>query len=283
MRRTCRRNPGNAAAQVVVTSANWLYMAILLGFWPVLSNEDFPLWVPFFSIQAAGWLFPVSGEGKADTAGIAARIRRSPRFACLFAVALLMACLAFCQLPWKNHLRDHVDMVRAALRLTGPDDWVADNKGETIFRKRSTYHVLEKMTKMRFRMGLLEDDIADRIIATKTCVALPSTNFPRQARAFLQGNFISVGPLSVAGQVLSWSSNASSAPIEFDVAVPARYAVVGESGFVDGVLDGTPFNESRPLSVGHHVFHAQHPTGPVVLVWANAVDCGYSPFPLHGP
>ena len=61
---------------------------------------------------------------------------------------------------------------RAILRLTNPSDYVFDCKGETVFRRRCFYYVLEPFTLVRMQRHLIVNDIARRCVATGTCVAV---------------------------------------------------------------------------------------------------------------
>jgi hypothetical protein len=44
------------------------------------------------------------------------------------------------------------------------------------------------------------------------------------------------------------------------------------------LLDGTPFTGPRELKIGPHVFLPDDHLDSLVLIWANAVERGYSPF-----
>jgi len=163
------------------------------------------------------------------------------------------------------------------LRLTQPDDRVMDVKGELVFRERAFYYGLETITRERLRRGLITDDIPERLIATHTCVAEMGgdSSYPPRARAFLHENYLSVGRLWVAGRLLSLEG-ANTVP--FDIQIPARYAIVAENGIALGWLDGTLYEGARFLAPGPHEFRSSSDGGRFALVWAQAVERGFSPF-----
>ena len=66
--------------------------------------------------------------------------------------------------------------------------------------------------------------------------------------------------------------------IRFLVEVPARYAIVGNSGMAHGRLDGVDLAGPRQLAAGPHVYETRSPA-PLALIWARAVERGFSPFP----
>jgi len=157
-----------------------------------------------------------------------------------------------------------------------------DTKGESVFRQRPFYYALEGITLQRIRQGLIADDIPERLIATHTCVAVEdSFRFPPRARAFLQANYLPVGRLRVAGRLLTPSAADGPHALPFDVQIAARYAVVAESGVATGWLDGTPYDGARFLAPGHHEFRSAAGDGRFALVWAQAVERGFSPFLLR--
>jgi hypothetical protein len=66
--------------------------------------------------------------------------------------------------------------------------------------------------------------------------------------------------------------------IRFLVEVPARYAIVGNSGMARGRLDGSEMTGPRELTAGLHVYETRSPP-PLALIWARAVERGFSPLP----
>jgi hypothetical protein len=151
-----------------------------------------------------------------------------------------------------------------------------DLKGESLFRRRPVYTVLENVTEERIRRGDIADDIADRMIAAGTFVAVvDSERFPPAARRFLNDNYVPVGRLRVAGKFLVPGADGTS---RFEIVLPGRYAIVSPFGSVAGILDGEPFEGSRRLAAGAHRFRRTNGPPVLALVWADAVDACYSPF-----
>ena len=66
--------------------------------------------------------------------------------------------------------------------------------------------------------------------------------------------------------------------IDFQIAIPEKYAIIDKVGPVVGKLDGSPFDGSRFLPPGRHVLVEDSPTDSVVALWARAVEKGFSPF-----
>mgnify|MGYP003694230733 CR=1 FL=1 len=83
------------------------------------------------------------------------------------------------------------------LRLTRAGDYVMDEKGELLFRRRQhTTTSSETITRARIAQHLLPDDIPQSLVRTNTLVVGPDLrHFPPRDRAFIEANYISVGPL----------------------------------------------------------------------------------------
>jgi hypothetical protein len=93
---------------------------------------------------------------------------------------------------------NQIQLLKDVLQLTEPSDPVTDLKGETIFCPRSSYYVLERITREQIKRGLLTDDIPKRLIALHTGVAaLNNSRFPKRTRTFLIDNYPLVGKLRV--------------------------------------------------------------------------------------
>ena len=82
--------------------------------------------------------------------------------------------------------------------------------------------------------------------------------------------------------MLERGANAGAGPIEFDLAIEARYAIVDARGQAGGILDGRPYDGPRELSPGRHAFTPKEGTGPLAVVWAQAIERGFSPFAGDG-
>lgn len=265
--------------ELVVFLANGIYLALLHSFWPLLTRQDFLPVAPVIALFATG-----------AVAELRARVRwpvgrrwlaRAPALTAVAMAGVMVATVP----PWENRVLPQTRLLEQVLSLTGPGDWVADAKGETIFRRRSDYYVLEGITKERFKRGLLPDDIPERLLRTDTRVVVPFGG-PARGQLFVQKNFVRVGEVAVAGQLLGRSRKKKScAPgiFRFVVRIPARYTVVNAQGILPGRLDGKPLRRSRFLQAGLHVFRSEGPARRAYLLWALAVERGFSPFSKPGP
>ena len=249
-----------------------IYFTSLVCFWPILTPEDYLPFYPAIMITV--------GPGLLWLADLAGRWLRLPS-------AVLPALLAVGEIaiiirttpPTTNCAADKIGMVGDALKLTDPDDFVMDSKGETIYRRRPFYYVLEGLTKQRLDRGLITDDVAERLIATRTPLAT-MRRMPAAGKSFIKANYVPIAfRLSVAGKTLRTEADGTRPECHFEIAIPLRYTLVSASGSISSMLDGTPFDGPRDLAAGRHEFvQSGHSEGRIVLVWAQAVDRGYSPF-----
>jgi len=77
--------------------------------------------------------------------------------------------------------------------------------------------------------------------------------------------------------------SAQDGKLQFEMVIPEKYAIVNEKGFLTGTLDGIAFDDSRDLRPGHYELVLNSPTDSVVVLWARAVEKGFSPFrPVQG-
>ncbi len=171
-------------------------------------------------------------------------------------------------------------IVAAALRLTGPDEAVFDDKGDAVFRRRAFFPVLEDITREAMARGRIADTIPEAILSHRACVAtLASRRLPPRGKQFLDANFLPVGPVRVCGKWLPPPAAAAgpAPPIRFEVQIPGRYTILGPGGPARGRLDGTELAAPRELAAGVHVFAPRSPP-PLALIWARAAERGFSPF-----
>ena len=171
----------------------------------------------------------------------------------------------------------NVRYVGEVLRLTGPDDYVMDYKGESIFRRRPYYFVLEPVTRMRIHAGLIADNIPERLISTGTYVVIRDTNrLTERTVQFFKANYLPVGQVCVAGKILA--PDAATGSCEFDLPLAGQYAVTAEHSNATGTLDGTEYNGPRALSAGRHTFQLAGNLQPLAIIWSRAIEKGFSPF-----
>jgi len=107
-----------------------------------------------------------------------------------------------------NKAKLESDLLRATLKLTDPGDFVFDRRGETVFRQRCFYPIIETFTKERIRRGLMADNTIQRCIDTRTCVAILPDDMPAATFRFLEQNYLPIGNrLRVAGVLLHSSTD----------------------------------------------------------------------------
>ncbi|HXO29013.1 MAG TPA: hypothetical protein VOA80_16805, partial [Thermoanaerobaculia bacterium] len=171
-------------------------------------------------------------------------------------------------------------IVAAALRLTGPDEAVFDDKGDAVFRRRAFVPVLEDITREAMAEGRIADTIPEAILAHHVCVAtLASRRLPPRGKRFLDANFLPVGPVRVCGRWLPGAAGQPPYPaVVFQVEIPGRYTILGGGGGpARGRLDAVELTAPRDLAAGVHVFAPRSPP-PWALLWARAAERGFSPF-----
>jgi hypothetical protein len=234
-----------------------VYVITLGAFWVLISPRDLLSLMPLAAIYAA-----------------AALVRaRNPLQAFAIATVVLLLSLFHYANQFRNETDWHTTMMQQALRLTHPGEMLIDLKGETIFRRRPFYYVLENITRAQMAHGLIPDTLAADVIRTRTHVAqADGPMWPPEGRAFLSANFLDMGRLRASGQWLQPDGT-------FTIAVPGEYTIVSERGEARGTLDGTPFTSARELASGAHRYVG--PPEKLAVVWAPAIRRGHSPFHLR--
>ena len=235
------------------------YAITLAGFWILISPRDMlPLLTPLAIFLAAA----------IDRLEI-----RVPLYA--------GTCLLFVAGIWyyagRLELRtdEQITMMRQVLGLTRPGEPVMDLKGETIYRRRPYYYILEFITRGAVLRSLVPDTIAQDVVRARCHVAQADGPFlPRRGRAFLRANFLDLGRLRASGQ---WIRDDGS----FTIAVPGEYVILNSNGEAQGALDGSPYRGKRMLAPGAHAFAASAPGAQLAVLWAPAYERGYSPFHLR--
>jgi hypothetical protein len=259
-----RRSSTRGFARCVVLLGSLLYITILNGLWPIVTPQDFLPFYPVLAVFAVAALFRFMPEPRR-------------KIGLFVSIAVVQMLLTLWVAPLrKNGTRFHVGFVGDVLRLTPKTAPVMDLKGEALFRRRPFFYALEDITLERLAKGELRDDIAERLVRSRTYVSVvDSEKFPPQARAFLLENYVAVGRLRVAGKPFGLDAAGRGT---FTIAIPGRYAVLTPDGVACGELDGYPLQGARMLDAGPHVFRPCSPAPILAVVWANAVEGGYSPF-----
>ena len=261
-----------------------IFLALVAGFYfsalktlfPTLSRQDDLPFIPLCCLMVAFLLTRVPWTRVTPR-------NLTPLLAGVLPISLAMteALTIVIKVPfWHDQTKHSIAMVADVLRSTKSTDYVMDATGETIFRPRPYYYALEAFTKARIAHGLIEDDIAQQLVKTRTAV-VRQKDLTKLARAFVQDNYVNVGnELSMLGKVFKpEKGDGSNGTFTFNILIPARYVVINaDKTRVSGTLDGTPIAASQILGAGSHVLS---PDGglrrPMAVFWADAFEKGFSP------
>ena len=263
-----------ARRSFVFVTAGFFFTA-LVSFWPFLSRQDYLPFYPLAFVICTGAALTISDRW--------ARHRNLAKIWCVVPMpALVGVCellVALLVLPfWEDNAKLESDLLRDTLKLTEPGDFVFDRKGDTVFRQRCFYPVIETFTEERIRRGLMADNAIQRCIDTRTCVAVLPDKMPPATFGFVEQNYLPIGNrLRVAGVLLQ--SPTDGKHFEFQIVIPASYKIIARDvGTVTGMLDGERYEgKERFLSRGIHTF-VQTSTGhDLVVFWAQAVDRHFRP------
>jgi ABC-type iron transport system FetAB permease component len=263
-----------ARRSFVFITAGFFFTA-LLSFWPFLSRQDYLSFYPLAFVICTGGVLTISDRW-ARNQNIA-KIWRVIPMPALFGVCELLVALLVHPF-WEDKAKLESDLLRATLKLTEPGDFVFDRRGETVFRQRCFYPIIETFTKERIRRGLMADNAIQRCIDTRTCVAILPDDMPLATFRFLEQNYLPIGNrLRVAGVPLHSSTDGKH--FDFETVIPASYKIIArDASTVMGVLDGERYEgKERFLSRGIHTF-VQTSTGhDLVVFWAQAVNRHFRP------
>ncbi|GBG15910.1 phosphoribosylformylglycinamidine synthase [Novimethylophilus kurashikiensis] len=251
----------------------------LYGFWPLVTRQDFLPLIPLFVVIATGcWIDAMQQTSRSHAGNFKQGV--------LVVLVLVEASILIAKdKPWQlMKTSAPTQLVSETLQLTHSGDRIIDLKGETVFRPRPFYYVLEGVTRKRISLGLIQDTIPEDVIRTGTAVAAADSGFfPPRGRAFLNDNFVSVGALRVAGRLIDDKAMNADGSFAFEVGVPTVYALVSDRGDQATELDGSPYTGGRTLSPGRHTFKpALGSSSQWAVVWASAIERGFSPFPGKG-
>jgi len=260
-----------ATRRVFILLAGAIYPVILFILWPLVTREDFLALMPVVGLVVVPTLL----------AALEKLCQRHPQFAMAAVPACIILALVAIDIPtvqpWRDRTRFQQGFIASTLRLTDPGDLIMDAKGEMIYRDRSFYYVLEEMTRWMLQRERLVDDIPEQMIAHGVCVAARCPErYPRRTAQFLKENFIPVSfRLLVAGKILPPAP--AGKPTLFHIAIPARYALAGASEPGAVLLDGKRYEGPLFLAPGPHSIQTPAGSGVVTLVWAQAIERGFTP------
>ena len=258
-----------------------IYYGFLYSVWTLLTRQDFLPFYPVIMVVITPWILQAV-DAAALRFGSGER-SRFLRLAALCGIAALeIALLLLGRSPFTDATQREREILAEVLRLTRPGEYVMDFKGEAVFRQRVFFYVLEPLTFVRLRRGLIVDNVAERLVKTQTCVVLNQDRwYPRQGAAFMADNYLPIGRMRVAGRIIAPGPTAAGAAIPFDVAVPARYVLWADGMPVRGTLDGKPYEGAVDLLAGAHVFRPAEDHRRLAIFWARAAVAGFSPLLDH--
>ena len=268
-------NARQAFRRALILLTPWLYVFLLLSYWPDITREDDLPYVPLVPLS----LIPL--------ALLAGNLVKSEKCRArwltygLPALSLFELCVT-----WHTHdiredrMRVTTHNIADVLKLTGPRDYVMDDKGDYVYRTRAYYWVLEPMTKARVRKGMIHDNIPQRMIekGVKLC-SMQCGRTGTRASEFIAANYMpfdtQTRDMGVLGKIIG--RDAAGGDYHFDVAIPQTYAVVTESGSIAGTLDGKPYTGPLWLAAGRHEFARAGGGGRVAIFLNDAREKGFSP------
>jgi hypothetical protein len=267
-----------------------LYVPVMMYIWRLTwtRREEVPFWPYFFAVATAVFLATlvcfwilVSPRDMLPIMPLAAIFftaaidRYQGRVRIGVFVCALFALHTANQAEWfRNATLEQITMMRQVLGLSRPGEPLIDLKGETIYRRRPYYYILEFITRHAMEAGLIPDTIEQDVIRARCHVAQADGEFfPLHGRNFMAANFLDMGRLRAAGQ---WIRDDGI----FSIAIPGEYVVVDRHGIIAGQVDGQP-NVPRSYEPGLHRWSAAVPGERTAVLWAPALARGYSPFHLR--
>jgi hypothetical protein len=260
--------PDRGRQRLFFLAVTGLFCPLLFIFWPLVSKQDF---LPFYPLLMLAIAFPLVELGKwiGSKTGLP-----------IFLVPFLIVCWQLASILRAHPLlkqtnQKNVQIIADTLNLTHRGETVLDAKGQTIYRARPYYYVFEQITRERVERGELLDDAPKRLIAARTPLAVESHWLTQNTGRFINENYTSVGSVLVLGKRFS---PAPTGHIQFEIAIPEKYIVVGRTGQISGALDGIEIAGARELSAGIHDLSLNSPVDSVAIVWSRAIEKGYSPF-----
>jgi hypothetical protein len=257
---------GGGRAFILITGA--AYYFLLRSYWPLVTAQDFVPVLPLAVLSILPFIFHLL-----SLTGSPARMLIPT--AGLLLMGAGVARIWQAQSPLDNEMAGFEQNLAIILHLTDPEDLVMDGKGETIFRNRPTYLVMEGVTLRRIQLGLTTDDVKQQIINTGTCVAVNHRLQPAD-QLWLRANFLEAdGKVWVAGKTLGTARRTMT----FHTDIKGKYTIVADGGKLEGTLDGAPLRDTQEIPAGDHRLAITKGRGEdVALVWTQAIERGFNPF-----
>jgi hypothetical protein len=224
-----------------------VYLALYASFAPMTNLETYLPFYPLAALLATPLLM------------------RRERLLPAFALAMIFVIVVTAR-PWRNEAERAIVLVEEVVALTHPGETVMDLKGETVFRRRPFYFVLEAITNVKLRLGVIRDTIADTLVHSRTYVVAGDA-LPPAALRFVHRYYVPWGAVHVAGAELRPLRDGLTA--SFEIAVPGPYVVVGERGVVRATIDGVVVGRAGiMLAAGRHRVIAHEKAERPVVVWS---------------
>lgn len=256
-----------AASWVLLSAIG--YLLALHSYWPLFTRQDMLPVLPLLALMPAALFTGGSGGW------------RSWRVLAVGAVlAVFLGSLVAQALAPSNRLRHAERDLAQILALTRPGEYVMDAKGESIFRPRPFYWVLEGVTEARMRNGSIRDDLGERLAATSTAL-LVDDRIPARDRAFVEANYVPVGHrLRVAGQ--RFGPLDAGQAVDFRIEVAGDYRFIDRNGDMAGTFDGRRVEGAVSIDAGEHRF-VPDVAADVALVRASVFERGLAPSSVFAP
>lgn len=235
-----------------------IFGTVLSGLWPMLSLESYLPFYPLLLILTVPMIL--------ESSAVLGR-RDALMKAC---VAIEIVSLLLVARPWRDDTPEETELVSEVLSITSPTDPVMDLKGETLFRARPYYLVIESITNRKYRFGRIADTIAEALIRSDTHV-VATDRLPQRSRRFVLANYVPWGRIRVAGFRLPRLD--ACEPTPFTVRIPGEYALLSDRGPVGMSIDGGPFVMKPFIGPGQHTIQARTPVRDPLMVWAKALRC----------
>jgi hypothetical protein len=278
-------NPASALRRIFLILITASYYILLSAFWPMVTPQDLQPSDADFGICLAPALL-WAGDFLARKLSFSA-LRIAPVLAVGAEILLMLTDSRESDRVNDYLMIKHVDLredstsrkvniVADVLRLTTPGQKIMDGKGETIYRPRASYLVMETITNRRLRLGLWKDTLIDDMTVARVPVIHDPDLMPPADLQWVKENYVSLENVEVLGKLLPQPRDGV---ISFDVVIPESYTIVADSSTFEGTLDGVVFTGSRFLGAGTHEFRRAAPNShqKLVLLWARAAQLGYKP------
>jgi hypothetical protein len=289
------QDAGNRFKRILVMATGMSYIGVTYAFWPLITDQTllpgYPLLigslVPFLTGE-----YPLLGKtlGRSIKAGTGSLVPLSTILLTAIAIAQL-GVLAKESDSFGWHLSPELQVWKDVLKYTDADDYVMDAKGESVFRVRPYFLGFEHITMQLVSDGAIPDDAADSLVARPThmVVAWSIVRYPPRLKSFVYNNYLPAGTLFVAGKKLTDRSIDPNDLVEFNLAVPGRYALVTREGaLVPGTLNGKHGTGVFDMETGRQAFIPSGKANALIVLWDKAWERGIhlSPWPMpvnHDP